>query len=348
MKDYDKNRAGANPDSAPQKKIPAKPKETGAAEAAAHKSGSAAKPDAGHADTPAILQHEQLSHPANAGQLAGILSDLQQSHGNAYVQQVVSGMNEPKPGVEAPTGTGQNLDDRVKTEMESAFGESFADVRVHTGGEAQKMNEEMGARAVTCGRDIYFEAGEYNPATQEGKQLLAHELTHVVQQRGGSRSQTVNQEGDAFEREAEQNAAAIMRGERPQVRASGSPAPAFQRQAPGQQRPNVPPPPANVPDFTVVLLQQRASGDVGPVHFTTNVRPGTRTTSAFVRLAMPQAMSFSVTPVQNIGTYSTTPPSVTRDKQEVAVLVSLRPGGTPILSVLFRQGTASFTVEFHF
>ncbi|HEX8174252.1 MAG TPA: DUF4157 domain-containing protein [Pyrinomonadaceae bacterium] len=348
MKDYDKNRAGANPDNAPQKKIHAKPKETGAAEDAAHKIGSATKADAGHADAPAILQHEQLSHPANAGQLAGILSELQQSHGNAYVQQVVSGRNEPKPGVEAPTGTGQNLDDAVRTEMESAFGESFSDVRVHTGSEAQKMNEELGARAVTRGRDIYFESGEYNPSTQGGKELLAHELTHVVQQRGGSHSQTVNQQGDAFEQEAEQNASAIMRGERPQVKASGSPAPAFQRQAPGQQRPAAPPPPANVANFTVVLLQQRPSGDVGPVRFSANVRPGVRVSSATITLNMPQAMSFTPTPVQNIGAYYANLPTITRDRKEVAIQVSLRPGGTPILSVEFRQGAVRFTVEFHF
>ncbi|HYO90099.1 MAG TPA: DUF4157 domain-containing protein [Pyrinomonadaceae bacterium] len=349
MKDYDKNSSDARPDSAPQKKLPVKPKETGAVDAAVQRSVSAARSDAGQSDAPAILQHEHLSHPANAGQLAGILNELQQSHGNAYVQQAVSGMNEPKPAVEAPANsTGQTLDGGVKAEMESAFDESFNDVRIHTGGEAQKMNDELGARAVTRGRDIYFNSSEYNPSTREGKELLAHELTHVIQQRGGSQSQTVNQEGDAFEKEAERNASAIMRGERPEVRGSGSAAPAFQRQAPAQPRPAAPPPPANVADFTVVLLQQRPSGDVGPVHFNTNVRPGARTTSAFIRLAMPQAMSMTPTPVQNIATFSTTAPSITRDKQEVAILVSLRPGGTPIMSVLFRQGNVRFTVEFHF
>ncbi|HKS28226.1 MAG TPA: DUF4157 domain-containing protein [Pyrinomonadaceae bacterium] len=350
MKDYDRERPGADSESAPQKKLALRPRETGTAEAAAQSAVSSAKTDAEHTDPPAILQGGALSHPANAGKLAGILSDLQQSHGNAYVQQVVSGMNEQKPAVEAPTSTGQTLDDSVKTEMESAFGESFHDVRVHTGAEAEKMNEELGARAVTRGRDIYFDAGEYSPATREGRELLAHELTHVVQQRGGSQSASVNEVGDAFEREAERNASAIMRGERADVRERGSAAPAFQRQAaPGQQRPAAPAPPASVANFTVVMLRSRQSGDVGPVHFSTNFRPGAPATSAYIRLNLPQAMSLTPIPVQNVGAVSTSNPIVTRDKQEVSILLSLRTsGGTPIIDVVFRQGTVSFTIEFQF
>jgi hypothetical protein len=69
--------------------------------------------------------------------------------------------------------------------MDEAFGTEFSEVRLHTGDEAQAMNRELGARAFTHGRDIYFNRGEFRPETPEGKRLLAHELAHVVQQRGG-------------------------------------------------------------------------------------------------------------------------------------------------------------------
>ncbi|HEX8746885.1 MAG TPA: DUF4157 domain-containing protein [Pyrinomonadaceae bacterium] len=276
MRDYDRDRAGANPDNAPQKKIPAKTKETGAGEAA-HKSGPAAKPDAGHADAPAVLQQERLSHPANAGQLAGILSELQQSHGNAYVQQVVSGMNEPEAGVEAPSGTGQKLDDGVKSEMESAFGESFGDVRIHTGNEAQKMNEELGAHAVTRGRDIYFEAGKYNPATREGKELLAHELTHVVQQGGDAAKQqagSIDGPGDKFEEEADRTARAVLSGERAAI-VHRSATPSCQRYTPTRQ-PQQPRQPQQTPPTVllpmVIDLSRHPSGALA-VGLTYNYSP---------------------------------------------------------------------------
>ena len=68
----------------------------------------------------------------------------------------------------------------------------FSKVRIHTGENANKAAEEMNARAFTLGNDIVFARGEYNPASAEGKSLMAHELTHVVQQDGGE--QTVQRE----------------------------------------------------------------------------------------------------------------------------------------------------------
>ncbi len=66
--------------------------------------------------------------------------------------------------------------------MERRFGVDFRGVRVHTDSNAVQMNKELNAQAFTYGRDIYFGAGRYNPGTSTGKRLLAHELTHVVQQ----------------------------------------------------------------------------------------------------------------------------------------------------------------------
>jgi hypothetical protein len=81
-------------------------------------------------------------------------------------------------------GGGTPLDDEVKSFMEPRFGTDFSGVRIHTGGDAVSMNKELHAQAFAHGSDIYFNEGKFNPGSNEGKQLLAHELTHVVQQTG--------------------------------------------------------------------------------------------------------------------------------------------------------------------
>jgi phage antirepressor YoqD-like protein len=69
--------------------------------------------------------------------------------------------------------------------MQKRFGSDFSGVRVHADSDAVQMNRELNAEAFTHGRDIYFGAGRYSPETSSGKKLLAHELTHVVQQGNG-------------------------------------------------------------------------------------------------------------------------------------------------------------------
>ncbi|WAL60099.1 eCIS core domain-containing protein [Thermocoleostomius sinensis] len=83
------------------------------------------------------------------------------------------------------SGKGQPLPDRVRSFMEPRFGNDFSGVRVHTDSSAVQMNKELGAQAFTHGNDIYFNAGKYNPRSSGGQELLAHELTHTVQQTGG-------------------------------------------------------------------------------------------------------------------------------------------------------------------
>lgn len=78
-------------------------------------------------------------------------------------------------------GSGRALPEAVQQKMESFFGASFGDVRVHVGPEAPAI----GALAFTLGSDIYFAPGQYDPASPRGQQLLGHELAHVVQQRQG-------------------------------------------------------------------------------------------------------------------------------------------------------------------
>jgi hypothetical protein len=81
-------------------------------------------------------------------------------------------------------GSGQSLPNPTKTEMESSFGADFSGVRLHTGSYAIQMNRQINAHAFTHGQDIYFNEGRFSPSTREGKHLLAHELTHTLQQSG--------------------------------------------------------------------------------------------------------------------------------------------------------------------
>jgi hypothetical protein len=89
--------------------------------------------------------------------------------------------------------SGSTLQQNTKTEMESGFGTDFSNVKIHTDSTAVQMNKELGAQAFANGNDIYFNEGKYNPNSQEGKHLLAHELTHTVQQTGNIQKKESNQ-----------------------------------------------------------------------------------------------------------------------------------------------------------
>jgi hypothetical protein len=99
------------------------------------------------------------------------------------------------------TSSGQPLDTETRAFMEPRFGHDFSQVRVHTDAQAAESARTVNALAYTVGRDVVFGTGQYEPGTSEGKRLLAHELTHVVQQsRGGISPElnpTASHEGDA-------------------------------------------------------------------------------------------------------------------------------------------------------
>ncbi|MFN6526485.1 DUF4157 domain-containing protein [Nostoc sp. ChiSLP03a] len=82
-------------------------------------------------------------------------------------------------------GGGQLMADNIREPMEVAFGADFSKVKVHTDGQSDQLNRSIQARAFTTGQDVFFRSGEYNPGSRGGQELLAHELTHVVQQNGG-------------------------------------------------------------------------------------------------------------------------------------------------------------------
>ncbi|MDZ8140714.1 MAG: DUF4157 domain-containing protein [Nostoc sp. DedQUE04] len=84
--------------------------------------------------------------------------------------------------INSARGGGQAIADNIREPMEVAFGADFSGVKVHTDGQSDQLNRSIQARAFTTGQDVFFRQGEYNPGSRGGQELLAHELTHVVQQ----------------------------------------------------------------------------------------------------------------------------------------------------------------------
>ena len=103
--------------------------------------------------------------------------------------------------------SGQALDAHTRAFMESRFRHDFSRVRVHNDAKAATSAQAINARAYTAGRDVVFAAGQYAPSSLQGRRLLAHELTHVVQQEAGARSlqaqSSIGEPGDRAEREAD-------------------------------------------------------------------------------------------------------------------------------------------------
>jgi len=90
--------------------------------------------------------------------------------------------NAISKGIQDKIGHGQPLQGNILKEMNRQFKVDFSAVVIHTDEESNQLCEELHAQAFTVGKDIFFKAGKYNPNSVEGKQLLVHELTHVLQQ----------------------------------------------------------------------------------------------------------------------------------------------------------------------
>ncbi|ATE53379.1 MULTISPECIES: eCIS core domain-containing protein [Actinosynnema] len=152
----------------------------------------------------------------------GEVESLQRSIGNTAVTRLIAAQRaeaEPEPPVQRSTAhqvlasSGKPMDTALRGEMESRLGADFSDVRVHTGAAAQRSAAELGARAYTSGANVVLGRGGGD------KHTLAHELTHVIQQRQGPVAGTdngsglsVSDPGDRFERAAEANARRAMSG----------------------------------------------------------------------------------------------------------------------------------------
>jgi hypothetical protein len=177
---------------------------------------------------------------------------LQRAAGNASVASLLEAQgpehDEPSPVKNVVgSGGGQPLDTSTRHFMESRFGNDFADVRVHTDGKASDSAKAVQAHAYTVSNDIVFQSGQYAPETDAGRHMLAHELTHVVQQRSGPVSGTpapggikVSDPSDSYEREAERHAGVIMSqpppAEAPATASQAAPVQRTEEDAPRVQR----------------------------------------------------------------------------------------------------------------
>jgi hypothetical protein len=102
-------------------------------------------------------------------------------------------------------GSGHTLDPAARERLSPRVGDDLSDIHLHTDTTADALARSVSARAFTTGTDVYFASGEYRPGTSDGDSLLAHELTHVTQQRGAPMNGplTVSEPGDAMETEAD-------------------------------------------------------------------------------------------------------------------------------------------------
>ena len=116
--------------------------------------------------------------------------------------------------------SGQSLDSGARAVLEPKFGHSFENIKIHADSRADELSKSVNARAFTTGQDVYFRQGEYQPNSADGRHLLAHELTHTIQQSRGTVSGTsigdgvaVSDPGDSFEQEASVASDMVARGE---------------------------------------------------------------------------------------------------------------------------------------
>lgn len=149
---------------------------------------------------------QELTTWANTGESPGegvasgggsIIGDAASAIGGIFFKEREGGGGrdaDPR-AVQARLGAGQTLDGGVRSRMESAFGESFAGVEVHADTKGAELSSGLKARAFTVSEHIAFGAGEYQPGTLIGDALIAHELAHVMQQRGGKAAEAPAHKG---------------------------------------------------------------------------------------------------------------------------------------------------------
>ena len=135
------------------------------------------------------LTEKGLSHPTLGGQRTALFRTIQRRQGNAFVQrEVVQGhlsaaiLNHAVKQAQSDQSSGWPLDSSVQADMEAGFRHNFSSVRLQTDSRAADLARDIHAQAFTRGQDIYSGAGRYRQDIKEGQRLLAHELTHVVQQ----------------------------------------------------------------------------------------------------------------------------------------------------------------------
>ncbi|RYP83283.1 DUF4157 domain-containing protein [Nocardioides guangzhouensis] len=193
---------------------------------------AALRPKAGRIEDP-VVDHQGRAAAAGRSDVLGEsgLVGLQRAAGNSAVSSMVE--DEPSPVHDVISSGGRPLEPDVRTDMEGRLGADFGDVRVHDDSAAHRSAQSVNAHAYTVGSNIVFQRDKYDPGSDSGRTMLAHELTHVVQQRSGPVEGTptaggirVSDPSDRFEREAAANADRVMSASAAAEPAPPAPAPA--------------------------------------------------------------------------------------------------------------------------
>ncbi len=147
---------------------------------------------------------------------AGGVAFLQRAAGNASTAALVDDERSPVLDV-VSSGGGRPLEPGLRADMETRLGADFGDVRVHTDSAAASSASAVGAHAYTVGSNVVFQRDAYDPDSHAGRTTIAHELTHVMQQRSGPVDGTahgdgvaISDPGDRFELAAAANAEHVM------------------------------------------------------------------------------------------------------------------------------------------
>ena len=181
---------------------------------------------------------EALMHGRTDVLTPSAVMHLQKTAGNASVS---AALEEQEPSLVKDvvrSGGGSPLDRDTRGFMESRLGADFSDVRVHTDGKATESARSVQAYAYTVGNDVVFQSDKFAPDSDSGQRMLAHELTHVVQQRSGPVAGTrapggiqISNPSDSFEQAAESSADHVMSSSAPSTESVAAAPAAVQREA---------------------------------------------------------------------------------------------------------------------
>jgi len=136
-----------------------------------------------------VPEEDELMMKPEAGiiQREDVPEDEEELQRKSEVDQGGTATPDLEASIQQARSSGKPLTNEIRTKMESAFGSDFSSVKIHHNAQSDSLNRSIQARAFTTGQDIFFRQGAYNPGSRGGQELLAHELTHVVQQSGGAR-----------------------------------------------------------------------------------------------------------------------------------------------------------------
>jgi hypothetical protein len=192
-------------------------------------------------DAGTVLRLQRASGNASVAALMEVRSAVQRAGAGAGSLQRASSTEEEErsPVLDVVgRGGGRPLEPEVRSDMESRLGHDFGDVRVHADGQAGESARSVGAHAYTVGSEVVFQPSSWAPDSADGQRMLAHELTHVVQQRSGpvdgsptAGGVSVSHPSDRFEQEASRVAEQAVAGPSPAAATPATHGQGVQRQA---------------------------------------------------------------------------------------------------------------------